>query len=124
MIDLIREISQQPVYLGIMFFLGAYPVITGLFWITGSVYFSVHRETEDEAFYALEDHPLVSVVVPAHNEEGVIVETIECLLQLDWPCFEVMVVDDGSTDATRAILQPYVESGSSPRMSTRARRWR
>lgn len=111
MVDLIREISQQPVYLGVMFFLGAYPVLTGLYWITGSVYFFLHREAEDDEFYALEDHPLVSVVVAAHNEEAVIAETIECLLELDWPHFEVMVVDDGSTDGTRATAAPYVESG-------------
>jgi biofilm PGA synthesis N-glycosyltransferase PgaC len=111
MVDLIRAISEQPAYLAIMFFLGAYPVVTGLFWIAGSVHFAFHRESDDDEFYALEEHPFVSVVVPAHNEEGVIAETIECLLELDWPAFEVMVVDDGSTDGTRELLQHYAEGG-------------
>ena len=111
MTELIRQISEEPFYLGIMFFLGAYPVLTGLFWIVGSVYFSRHRERDDDEFYALESHPMVSVIVPARNEEGVIAETIDCLLDLDWPRFEVMVVDDGSTDGTREVVRSYVEAG-------------
>ena len=44
--------------------------------------------------------PLVSVVVPAYNEEKVITRTIESLMTSDYPNFEVIVVDDGSTDGT------------------------
>ncbi|MGI9035931.1 MAG: glycosyltransferase [Pyrinomonadaceae bacterium] len=45
-------------------------------------------------------HPLVSVVVPAYNEEKVICKTIESLLRSDYPNFEIIVVDDGSPDKT------------------------
>jgi len=44
--------------------------------------------------------PLVSVVVPAYNEEKVILRTIESLLASDYPKLEIIVVDDGSTDGT------------------------
>jgi len=44
--------------------------------------------------------PKVSVVVPAYNEEKVIVRTIESLLRSDYPDFEIIVVDDGSSDNT------------------------
>ena len=47
--------------------------------------------------------PLVSVVVPAYNEEKVIRRTIESLLQSDYPKLEIIVVDDGSADDTYAI---------------------
>jgi cellulose synthase/poly-beta-1,6-N-acetylglucosamine synthase-like glycosyltransferase len=46
----------------------------------------------------------VSLLVPAHNEERVIVESVRSLLQLEYPTFEVVVVNDGSTDETLAIL--------------------
>src|SRR5690348_17001088 len=44
--------------------------------------------------------PGVSVLVPAYNEEAVIVESVRALLNLRYPEFEVIVVDDGSADAT------------------------
>ena len=44
--------------------------------------------------------PLVSVVVPAFNEERVICRTIESLLASDYPKLEIIVVDDGSSDST------------------------
>jgi cellulose synthase/poly-beta-1,6-N-acetylglucosamine synthase-like glycosyltransferase/peptidoglycan/xylan/chitin deacetylase (PgdA/CDA1 family)/spore germination protein YaaH len=44
--------------------------------------------------------PLVSVVVPAYNEEKVIRRTIDSLLASDYPNFEIIVVDDGSADDT------------------------
>jgi cellulose synthase/poly-beta-1,6-N-acetylglucosamine synthase-like glycosyltransferase len=44
--------------------------------------------------------PGVSVLVPAYNEEAVIVESVRALLNLRYPEFEVIVVDDGSSDAT------------------------
>ena len=48
--------------------------------------------------------PPVSVLVPAYNEELGVVETVQSLLQLRYPRFEVVVINDGSTDATLARL--------------------
>ncbi len=42
----------------------------------------------------------VSVVVPAYNEEAVIVTSVQAMLSMRYPRHEVIVVDDGSTDAT------------------------
>ena len=49
--------------------------------------------------------PLVSVVVPAHNEALTIVETIRALLALEYEAREIVVVNDGSSDGTLAVLQ-------------------
>jgi cellulose synthase/poly-beta-1,6-N-acetylglucosamine synthase-like glycosyltransferase len=46
----------------------------------------------------------VSVIVPAYNEEAGIIESVRSLLSLRYPVFEVIVVNDGSTDATLARL--------------------
>ena len=46
----------------------------------------------------------VSVIVAAYNEESAIVSTVESLLDLDYPEFEVIAVNDGSSDATLARL--------------------
>jgi biofilm PGA synthesis N-glycosyltransferase PgaC len=44
--------------------------------------------------------PFISLVVPAYNEGPVIKQAIYSLLQLDYPRYEVLVIDDGSTDDT------------------------
>ena len=48
--------------------------------------------------------PPVSVLVPAYNEEAGVVDTVQSLLQLRYPRFEVVVINDGSRDATLARL--------------------
>jgi chlorobactene glucosyltransferase len=59
--------------------------------------------------------PLVSIIVPARNEECNIRRCVESLLEQDYAHFEVIVVDDGSTDNTTCILDnitashPYAE---------------
>ncbi len=44
--------------------------------------------------------PPVTVIIPAWNEQDVIVNSVRSALQSDYPEFQVMVVDDGSTDRT------------------------
>jgi cellulose synthase/poly-beta-1,6-N-acetylglucosamine synthase-like glycosyltransferase len=49
--------------------------------------------------------PAVSILVPAYNEELSIVDNVRAMLGLKYPEFEVVVVEDGSTDATFERLQ-------------------
>ncbi|MEW5830194.1 MAG: glycosyltransferase family 2 protein [Chloroflexota bacterium] len=51
-----------------------------------------------------DDAPLISVIVPARNEERNIGECVAGLLDQTYPHYEVIVVDDRSTDATLEIL--------------------
>jgi cellulose synthase/poly-beta-1,6-N-acetylglucosamine synthase-like glycosyltransferase len=44
--------------------------------------------------------PPIALIVPAHNEEKSIVDSVQALLGLDYPDLEVIVVNDGSRDAT------------------------
>lgn len=46
--------------------------------------------------------PLVSVLVPARNEENNILACLECLRVQDYPNYEILVLDDNSTDSTYA----------------------
>ncbi len=45
-------------------------------------------------------HPRISVVVPAYNEERTITKCVQSLLSLDYSNYEIIIVDDGSTDST------------------------
>jgi chlorobactene glucosyltransferase len=49
-------------------------------------------------------YPRASVLVPARNEEANIGPCVRSLLAQDYPDFEVLVLDDGSTDATEAVV--------------------
>ena len=56
--------------------------------------------------------PTVSVIVPAYNVEKYIGECVESLLAQTHPKLEIIVVDDGSTDATASMLGRYEKCGS------------
>jgi cellulose synthase/poly-beta-1,6-N-acetylglucosamine synthase-like glycosyltransferase len=58
----------------------------------------------------------VSVLVPAHNEEAGIVEAVRAMLALRYPVFEVVVIDDGSTDGTFARLHAEYDLVQVPRV--------
>ena len=51
--------------------------------------------------------PLVSIVVPVYNGARFLAECLDSLLAQDYPAVEVIVVDDGSRDGTRAIAERY-----------------
>jgi poly-beta-1,6-N-acetyl-D-glucosamine synthase len=55
--------------------------------------------------------PPVSIIVPAYNEEAVIARAIESLMAMDYPAYEVLVVDDGSTDRTAEIARRWEGEG-------------
>ena len=49
--------------------------------------------------------PFITIMVPAHNEESVITNTVENILAIDYPNFEVIVIDDRSTDNTPQVVK-------------------
>ena len=59
----------------------------------------------------LDKYPTVSIIVPAYNEEKNIEETINSLIELDYPKdkLEIIIVDDGSTDNTFEIAKKFEE---------------
>ena len=54
--------------------------------------------------------PLVSIIVAAYNVEAYIIECLESILAQDYKCYELIVIDDASTDNTSLILlsHPYI----------------
>lgn len=53
--------------------------------------------------------PFVSIMIPSHNEEDVIADTVENVLKMDYPNFEVIVIDDRSSDNTAGVIKQLEE---------------
>ena len=53
--------------------------------------------------------PFVTIMIPAHNEEDVIANTVENILQIDYPNYEVIVIDDRSDDNTANVINELAD---------------
>lgn len=51
--------------------------------------------------------PRVSVVIPCYNAEAWIARAIESVLRQDYPDLEIIVIDDGSTDSSLAVIRSF-----------------
>ena len=53
--------------------------------------------------------PLVSILTPMYNTEKYVHRLLESVLSQDYPAIEMIVIDDGSTDGSRAVVEGYVD---------------
>jgi cellulose synthase/poly-beta-1,6-N-acetylglucosamine synthase-like glycosyltransferase len=61
---------------------------------------------------AFEGKPFVSVVVAARNEETLIAGLLDCLVHQDYPDYEIIVVNDRSTDGTSTVIDQFQQQHS------------
>lgn len=53
------------------------------------------------------EYPLVSVIIPVYNMEAFLAEAIDSVLASTYPNFEIIIIDDGSTDQSPVIAETY-----------------
>ncbi|EFD0569332.1 poly-beta-1,6-N-acetyl-D-glucosamine synthase [Escherichia coli] len=92
-----------------MRFVFFWPFFMSILWIVGGFYFWAYRERhwpwgENAPAPQLKDNPSISIIIPCFNEEKNVEETIHAALAQRYENIEVIAVNDGSTDKTRAIL--------------------
>lgn len=94
--------------LGVLFgFAFYYPIVMSLFWMAGGLYYYFRRERKHagpDALPAMDAHPMVSILVPCHDEGPQVEDTIVSLVAQNYPNFEIIAINDGSTDDTGARL--------------------
>jgi poly-beta-1,6-N-acetyl-D-glucosamine synthase len=95
-----------------------YPLFMAFFWMVGALLFFFRRERHQHQPPALAEYPFVSILVPCHNEEEYIRATIERLVRNRYPHFEIVVINDGSTDQTARILNEQARKHKSVRIVT------
>jgi len=85
-----------------------YPLFMAYLWMTGALiyYYRWEKPLGDKIDEPpeLENWPGISILVPCHNEGESIVETISWLQKTQYPNYEIIAINDGSTDNTGELL--------------------
>ena len=80
-----------------------YPAVMGMMWILGSLVF--YFSNERKGALQLEKTPFVSILMPAHNESRILYPVVKEMVELNYPEYEVILINDGSSDDTSEVLQ-------------------
>jgi biofilm PGA synthesis N-glycosyltransferase PgaC len=112
---ILRWLADTPPYAIALGFVAGYPMLTGVMWTLTSLIFYGRNE---RAPLPVDDEylPFVSIVVAAYCEEAVIGDTLDALLELDYPDYEIIVVDDGSPDRTGEVVRRRLVEGGRLRL--------
>ncbi|MEF3046308.1 glycosyltransferase [Pseudotabrizicola sp. L79] len=93
---------------------GVFGLVLLLFWLTliasfvrAYIYLRLARHRDLSLMPPLRSLPSVTVVIPAFNEEVVVLQSVLNVLQCDYPDLKVIVVDDGSTDRTAELVSRH-----------------
>lgn len=85
-----------------------YPLLMAFLWMIGGLYYFFHWERQVSRHPweppQLPEYPPVSILVPCYDEGANLRETIAWLSQVEYPDYEIVAVDDGSSDDTAEIL--------------------
>ncbi|ABF42363.1 glycosyl transferase, family 2 [Candidatus Koribacter versatilis Ellin345] len=103
----LRAVDHTVVYVYALRFYGLYPILMSWVWISLSLFF--RRRQEDTEMEMSGPAPMVSILVPAFAEAETIDDTIEALLKLDYPNYEVILVNDCSPDNTAEVVRQYLD---------------
>ncbi len=82
-----------------------YPILMSYLWMAGGSVFFWRYERKVRKAPVPSKGSTFSVLIPCHNEGKLIEDTVRNLLGLDYPDFEIVLVDDGSKDNTPAIVK-------------------
>lgn len=117
LLGLDTTVTAAAVVQGFLFFVGVFFISyligysTFLFLsvaIGSSILYRRKREARYKSQLAVDCFVPITVIVPAHNESVTIVDSINSLLRLDYSLYEIVVVDDGSSDDTaKCVVEAF-----------------
>ncbi|KAA9015511.1 polysaccharide deacetylase family protein [Niallia endozanthoxylica] len=96
-------------------------IVIGLFRLAMLLFFSLKQKRKSEhRVYENSYQPFVSILIAAYNEDKVIGKTIQSIMNSRYPQFELIIVDDGSTDQTANIVETECNKYSNMRLLKKA----
>ncbi|MGE8262549.1 MAG: poly-beta-1,6-N-acetyl-D-glucosamine synthase, partial [Stenotrophomonas sp.] len=84
-----------------------YPMVMAFFWMSGGLYYFFRRERkarDRDDPPPMAEYPFASILIPCHNEAENLEDTLGSALKQNYPDFEVIAINDGSSDDTGARL--------------------
>jgi poly-beta-1,6-N-acetyl-D-glucosamine synthase len=84
-----------------------YPLFMAYLWMAGALYYYFSKERKESLYTdppLLPEYPHVSVLVPCYNEGLNAKETIGAMLNLNYPNYDIVVINDGSSDNTAEVI--------------------
>lgn len=108
MTELIKLFLDGVGYFFIAYLIG-YSTFLFLSVIIGSMeLYKIHRREVMKNILPQDYYVPITIIVPAYNEEVTVVETVRSLLALEYRAYEIIIVDDGSADATsKRLIDAY-----------------
>ncbi len=91
---------------GIVEFVYWYPALMAMMWVVGSLIFYFNNEKREAL--PLKETPMVSILMPAHNEGDILYNVVKEMTQLNYPNYELIMINDGSSDDTGEVLKKIV----------------
>jgi biofilm PGA synthesis N-glycosyltransferase PgaC len=111
LVSILEGMQRNPIYLASLVFFAWYPIFSSAMWVFTSILFYVRREWHGEVVTAEGYNPSVTILIAAFNEVVHIERTIKGCLRIDYDNYEIVIIDDGSTDGTLDKIRPYAQSG-------------
>ena len=89
-----------------------YPLLMSYLWMTGALlyYYRYERGQHYTVPPELPEYPFVSILVPCYNESSNVIETFTALADLHYPNYEVLAINDGSSDDTGEQLEAVAKT--------------
>ncbi len=77
-----------------------------MMWVVGSLIFYFNNEKREPL--PLKETPMVSILMPAHNEGDILYNIVKEMTELNYPNYELIMINDGSSDDTGQVLKNIV----------------
>jgi biofilm PGA synthesis N-glycosyltransferase PgaC len=90
-----------------------YPLFMAYLWMIGALAYYYHYEKKShgckDPLSLLKETPMVSILVPCHNEGDNIHEVVSALSRMNYPNYEIICINDGSKDNTGLLLDEMLD---------------
>jgi biofilm PGA synthesis N-glycosyltransferase PgaC len=97
-----------PLLASLVILFGIVNLLRIVLYMVGADWHDVKHQTRLKRAQAMHRRrPRISVIIPAHNEENVILRAVASVYESDYPYKEVIVMDDGSTDRTAGRVEVW-----------------